>query len=62
VFYVWDECAGYYYMSTRNVGAPNGAVGQLVWESIQDVVGRGVTFDFNGIATEGDMRFMAGFG
>jgi hypothetical protein len=63
VFYVWDRRRLWYLLSTRDAGVPdNGAVSLLIWHGLQEAGRRGLTFDFDGIASEGATRFFAGFG
>lgn len=47
VFTVWDECAEYYFMSTRSAEAHNGAINLLIWEGIQHAVARNLIFDMD---------------
>jgi hypothetical protein len=63
VFYVWDARRQWYFLSSRNPRLPdNGAVSLLIWQGMQDAAQRGLTFDFDGIASSGAARFFAGFG
>ena len=62
IFYVWDARAAYYLLSTRSDNAANSAVSLLLWHAIQDIVERGLIFDFDGVATPGSRLFYTGFG
>lgn len=63
VFYIWDRSRLWYFMSTRDRGSKdNGAVSLLLWHAIREAAGRGLTFDFDGVSSEGSSRFYAGFG
>lgn len=63
VVFVWDATDYYYYLSTRNVEqAELGAVGLLVWAGIEDAIGRGLRFDFDGVSSRARLRFLQSFG
>ena len=62
IFYVWDARRAYYLVTTRNPDAHNGAVSLLIWTAIQECAQRNVTFDFDGVGTQGARLFYAGFG
>ncbi len=62
ILYVWDSQAAYYLMTTRRPDAHNGAVSLLLWDAMQDVAGRGLVFDFEGVVTSGSSLFFTGFG
>jgi hypothetical protein len=62
ILYVWDARAAYYLLTTRTEEAGNGAVSLLIWHAIQDAAGRGLIFDFDGVATPGSRVFYIGFG
>ena len=62
ILYVWDSHAAYYLMTTRRPDAHNGAVSLLLWDAMQDVAGRGLVFDFEGVVTSGSSLFFTGFG
>ncbi len=62
IFYVWDNDAAYYLLSTRSLNAGNGAVSLLLWHAICEVTARGLIFDFEGVVTSGSAFFFNGFG
>lgn len=62
IFYAWDHATAYYLLSTRAVGAANGAISLLIWHAVSDAAGRGLVFDFDGVATPGSRLFYTGFG
>ncbi len=62
IFYVWDNDAAYYLLSTRSLNAGNGAVSLLLWNAICEVTARGLIFDFEGVVTSGSAFFFNGFG
>jgi hypothetical protein len=62
IFYVWDDDAAYYLLSTRSLNAGNGAVSLLLWHAICEVTARGLIFDFEGVVTSGSAFFFNGFG
>lgn len=62
IFYVWDAKAAYYLLTTRAKDAGNGAVSLLIWQAIKDAAARGLSFDFDGVATHGSRLFFTGFG
>jgi hypothetical protein len=62
IFYVWDNDAAYYLLSTRSLDAGNGAVSLLLWHAIREVTARGLIFDFEGVVTSGSAFFFNGFG
>ena len=63
VFVVWDDDVMYYLLSTR---APDindrGAVSFLIWSAMKHAHKLGVQFDFDGVSTSGNARFLSGFG
>jgi hypothetical protein len=59
---VWDSRSAYYLMATRASNAGNGAGSLLVWKAMLDATSRKLIFDTDGIASEGDILFFAGFG
>jgi len=59
---VWDSRYMYFLMSTRSARADNGAVSLLLWHAMQEAQSRGLSFDFDGVATSGAYRFLSGFG
>jgi hypothetical protein len=62
VFCAWDTNSAYYLMTTRAMSSGNSAVTLLLWRAIQDATARGLTFDFDGVASAGSVLFYAGFG
>ncbi len=61
IFCVWDGSAYYYLMSTRAPDAQRGVASLLIWDAITDAMERGLTFDFDGVASEGAARMAANF-
>jgi hypothetical protein len=59
---VWDSHAMYYLLSSRSKSAHSGSISLLIWTAIQDAIARGVTFDFDGIASSSILQFLSGFG
>ena len=62
ILYVWDARRAYYLMTTRSSHASNGSVSLLIWRAIADCAARGLVFDFDGVAADGDILFFTGFG
>ncbi len=62
IFTLSDPRTAYYYLSTRALGAHNGAISLLLWQAIQDATNRGLTFDFDGVGTPESVLLFAGFG
>jgi hypothetical protein len=62
IFYAWDATTAYYVFTTRHDRAGNGAVSLLLWRAILDSTGRGLIFDFDGVAEPGSRVFYTGFG
>ena len=63
IFYLWDQHTAWYFLSTRDrESKDNGAISQLLWHAIRHAASLGLTFDFDGVASEGSARFYAGFG
>ncbi len=62
VFCVSDAVSTYYFLTTRDAGAGNGAVAMLLWQAIKDSAARGLIFDFDGIGVNGSRVFFTGFG
>jgi lipid II:glycine glycyltransferase (peptidoglycan interpeptide bridge formation enzyme) len=52
----------YYLLSSRSKSAHSGSISLLIWTAIQDAIARGVTFDFDGIASSSILQFLSGFG
>ncbi len=59
---IWDHKSCYYYMSSRNADAHDGAVRLLLWQAIQDAAQLGLIFDFDGVSSSESVAFFAGFG
>ena len=61
IFCVWDATTMYYLMSTRTPDAQRGVANLLTWEAIKEAMKRGLTFDFDGVASEGGARMALNF-
>lgn len=65
---LWDEANYYYWMTTRRIHVEGesyphqGAVKLLLWSAIQDAAGRNLTFDFDGVPSDGASRLYEGMG
>jgi hypothetical protein len=59
---VWDAVASYYWLSTRDPEAAEGAISLLLWEAIQEAARAGRVFDFAGLAHAGMINLYASFG
>ncbi len=62
IFYVWDDDATYYVLTTRAPDLHNGVVSRLIWEAMRESAAQGRIFDFAGIGTFGSVLFYAAFG
>jgi Acetyltransferase (GNAT) domain len=62
IFIVWDDAACYYLMATRTQDSTYGATAAALWAAIKFAAGSGRIFDFDGISSEGSVKFFAGFG
>jgi hypothetical protein len=62
IFCVTDAVSTYYFLTTRDAGAGNGAVAMLLWHAIKQSAARGLIFDFDGIGVNGSRVFFTGFG
>lgn len=62
IFYIWNGRSASYFLSTRDGSADNGAVSLLVWEAVRAASARGLSFDFDGVASLGAAQFFVGFG
>ncbi len=62
IFCVSDAVSTYYFLTTRDPGAGNGAVALLLWQAMQDSAAQGLIFDFDGIGVNGSRLFFTGFG
>lgn len=56
IFCAWDHVASYYLLTSRNPAAHGSSTSLLVWEAICDAMSRNLTFDFDGIVSEGGAR------
>lgn len=61
-FCAFDSRSAYYLMATRASNAGNGASSLLVWKAMLEATSRKLIFDTDGIASQGDILFFAGFG
>jgi hypothetical protein len=62
-FLVWDDQKMYYLMSTRDTTVrDNGSVNLLIWSAMKRAHALGLSFDLDGVSTEGTARFLSGFG
>jgi Acetyltransferase (GNAT) domain len=62
-FLVWDDQKMYYLMSTRDQSVrDNGSANLLVWSAMKRAHERGLSFDLDGVSSEGTARFLSGFG
>jgi hypothetical protein len=59
---VWDRHTYYYLMSTRAPDSGNGIVPLLLWNAIKSASFLNLTFDFDGVASEGSILLFSGFG
>jgi hypothetical protein len=62
IFFVWDEGATYYTLTTRAPETQNGVVSRLIWEAMRESAARGRVFDFGGVGTSGSVLFYTAFG
>ncbi len=66
IFTVWDEQSEYYFMSTRGLGAMNGAINLTIWEAIQHAAAKGLVFDMDGMHVKNNrlpnLLLLTGFG
>ena len=61
VFFVWDETASFYFMSTRTPDSEN-AISLLAWEGMKDAASRNLIFDFDGLSNSSSVLFFTEFG
>lgn len=59
---VSDNTALYYFLSSRKHDAHSGAVSLLLWTAIRLARERQLVFDFDGVANQGILMFLSGFG
>lgn len=62
VFCIWDQTSAFYFMSTRNPGAHQGAISLLAWEAMKEAASRGLIFDFDGLNNGNAVLFFTEFG
>jgi Acetyltransferase (GNAT) domain len=62
IFIVWDRASCYYLLSTRAVDSTYGATAAALWAAIKFAAASGRIFDFDGVASEGAVKFYVGFG
>ncbi len=61
MFCVWDESACHYLLTTRTPTSHSGATPLMVWNAVLDASRRGLVFDFDGVISEGGIRFANNF-
>ncbi|GAA4949297.1 GNAT family N-acetyltransferase [Halioxenophilus aromaticivorans] len=61
MFCAWDTKASYYLLTTRTPNSHSGATPLIVWQAILDASSRGLVFDFDGVISEGGIRFANNF-
>ncbi len=62
IFYVWDNAASYYMMTTQMLTSDSGTVSALIWQAMQDAAQRQLIFDFAGLHAASSVLFFAAFG
>jgi hypothetical protein len=62
IFYVWDDRASHYLLTTRTPDAHNGCVSRLIWEAVRESAARSRIFDFGGVGSRGASLLYSGFG
>ena len=62
IFFVWDDRASHYLLTTRTPDAHNGCVSLLIWEAVRASAAQGRIFDFGGVGSRGASLLYAGFG
>jgi hypothetical protein len=57
IFYVRDDAASYYMMTTRILTSDSKTVSALIWHAMQDAAQRQLIFDFAGLHAASSVLF-----